>query len=60
MTQKTFKAVDFVRRTRSEHHELLNGKPLSEVIAFYREGAKRVHELSKKKSAAPSRNSRED
>jgi len=39
-----FKVMEWLRKVREEHYELLKGKSIEEKIAFYREGARRVHQ----------------
>lgn len=46
---KEFQVMEWLRQVRDEHYELLKGKTTEEKVAFYREGARRVHERAKKR-----------
>jgi len=39
-----FKVMEWLRQVRDEHYELLKGKSIEDKIAFYRDGARRVHQ----------------
>jgi len=41
---REFKVMEWLRQVRDEHYELLKGKSIEDKIAFYREGARRVHQ----------------
>lgn len=44
--------MEMVRKIRDRHYELLKDKTTEEIIAFYREGARWVHERAKQELEA--------
>lgn len=51
-THGTTDTIGWIRQIRDEHYELLKDKTTEEIIAIYREGARRVHERARQELEA--------